>query len=218
MLNNPQVTPVIKQVLESMKKEEHSKTVVEPDWVKTQDEVFGPQLESEQDLVTVDITLHKIVKMEDWFSDGGKTLKRHILRGKGDKPFEDSSVLMFFKFLVNGQTIVDNFPANFDMENPESRIVLPKCLKMNRDNLGTQAVDNKDDENEQPSIPPPDKKDEVVEEMKKQVEEVVTEADLANKEAEEKRDQETLEKFGELTPYQVKLNEYTLPPLVLKVI
>lgn len=41
------LTPTIKQVLESMKREEHSKTVVEPDWVKGNDPVLEPLLEND---------------------------------------------------------------------------------------------------------------------------------------------------------------------------
>lgn len=52
-----------------MKREERSRTVVEPDWVKGNDPVFAPLLDNEQDLVEVEVKLHKLLKVEDWFSD-----------------------------------------------------------------------------------------------------------------------------------------------------
>lgn len=54
--------------------------------------------------------------------------------------------------------------------------------------------------------------------MKEEVEKVVTQAEKEKEAEEQKRDQETIEKFGQLTPLRVKFSEYNMPPLIMKVL
>jgi hypothetical protein len=119
------ISSTLKQIVESMKKEEHSRTVVEPDWVKGNDFFFGPLLENEKDLLEVELKLKKLIKVEDWFSDA-TTYKKLLLRGKADsKPFYDSTILCLLKFMVDEEVWYDNFPKNFDIDNSTEKIVLP---------------------------------------------------------------------------------------------
>lgn len=90
----------LKKILESMKRLEHTQTLVKASYVQQNDEglwkylneTFPDQASSfEKGVFLVDAELHKLVKVEDWFKDGS-TMKRTVKKGKGSQPNTDSVV------------------------------------------------------------------------------------------------------------------------------
>lgn len=95
---------------------------------------------------------------------------------------------------------------------------MPKALKLDLSKLGPQAKDTKDDEKQEPAALKPEEETKECQEMKDVANKIADEASKEKEEAEKKRDQETLEKYPDLKPLQVKFNEYQFPPLVLKIL
>jgi hypothetical protein len=51
----------------------------------------------------------RVVKIEDWFKDGN-TIVKNLRKGRGRNPFIDSSIKFRLQVLVNGETVVNNYP------------------------------------------------------------------------------------------------------------
>lgn len=43
-----------------------------------------------------------MIKVEDWFKDGGTAIKRILRKGKGARPNIDSIVRLYLQITVNG--------------------------------------------------------------------------------------------------------------------
>ena len=65
------------------------------------------------------VTLHNLIKIEDWFKDSS-TIVKTLRKGKGRNPFVDSTVKMRIQVVVNGQEIVSNYPKETDFETAEN--------------------------------------------------------------------------------------------------
>ena len=63
------------------------------------------------------VTLHNLIKIEDWFKDS-TTIVKTLRKGKGRNPFVDSTVKMRIQILANGQEIVSNYPVNEEIKAP----------------------------------------------------------------------------------------------------
>ena len=55
------------------------------------------------------VTLKRLVKIEDWFSDEG-TIVKNLRKGRGRNPFIDSSVKIRLQVIVNNEVKVNNYP------------------------------------------------------------------------------------------------------------
>jgi len=53
--------------------------------------------------------MHRLYKTEDWYKDG-KVLMKTIRKGKGRKPYVDSTIYFRLRVEVDGNTVFSNFP------------------------------------------------------------------------------------------------------------
>jgi len=56
-----------------------------------------------------EVTLHKLFKVEDWYKDG-KTRVETIRKGKGRKPYVDSTVYFYLRIQLDEEELYSNFP------------------------------------------------------------------------------------------------------------
>ena len=96
-LLDQKITPTLRLVLESSKREEVSSTLINASFVQEYDETLWKTVKelSEGQLfkfLTLEFELQSLVKVEDWFKDGGSALKRTLRKGKGGSPNIDSIV------------------------------------------------------------------------------------------------------------------------------
>jgi hypothetical protein len=93
----------LRKVLESFKRGEKSSTVVRSQFINENDQEFvkalGEKYDSSKD-VTFDVELKGLVKVEDWFKDGGSALKRTLRKGKGSSPNIDSTIKGIFSRML----------------------------------------------------------------------------------------------------------------------
>lgn len=61
----------------------------------------------------MDVTLHSLIKVEDWFKDGTSFLRTYK-KGKGAQPNSDSIVRVYLKITVNDEVKLNNFPDGID--------------------------------------------------------------------------------------------------------
>ncbi len=91
----PDMTETFRIILESLKQTEHSSVSVKPAFILDHDPalltLLGAKYQADKEL-TVEMHLHKLVKVEDWFKDGGSCLKRVVRKGKGSSPSTDSNI------------------------------------------------------------------------------------------------------------------------------
>jgi len=52
---------------------------------------LGENFDKEKDLY-IETELISLIKVEDWFKDGGSTIKRTLRKGKGKSPSSDSTI------------------------------------------------------------------------------------------------------------------------------
>ena len=71
----------------------------------------------EDETVTFDVELHRLIKIEDWFKDES-TIVRTLRKGKGRCPFIDSTVKFRLQVIQNDKEIISNYPVK-DLENDE---------------------------------------------------------------------------------------------------
>lgn len=64
------------------------------------DQTLTNLLVAEDQNLTVELELHKLIKVEDWFKDGS-TIKRVLRKGKGASPQYDSNVKCTFHYSSN---------------------------------------------------------------------------------------------------------------------
>lgn len=99
-MKNAKITATLRKILESMKRNEKSSTIVKAFFINEEDkelvEILGAEYNSEKDVI-VEIELLKLFKVEDWFKDG-TSLKRILRKGKGMSPQIDSIVKRKLEF------------------------------------------------------------------------------------------------------------------------
>lgn len=92
---DPTICATFKKILESMKRTEKCSVQVSKSYLKSDDitltEELGQGYNPDSDL-TIDVELVRLVKVEDWFKDGGSSLKKVLRKGKGGSPNIDSEV------------------------------------------------------------------------------------------------------------------------------
>lgn len=95
IVDDPALFLTFRKILESLKRGEHSSVLVKSNFISEEDkplvEALGDKYIEGQDL-TVEMQLHSLIKVEDWFKDGGACLKRVLRKGKGASPNTDSII------------------------------------------------------------------------------------------------------------------------------
>jgi hypothetical protein len=61
--------------------------------------------------VFVFMEMIKMVKIEDWFKDGSTVVKT-VRKGKGRNIYIDSTLLLRLQVIVDGVSILSNYPLN----------------------------------------------------------------------------------------------------------
>lgn len=70
----------------------------------------------------VEIKLKNVIKIEDWYRDGGSTLKKKFRPGgKGRSPYTDSIVKFRVRIAVNGEQVFSNYPKDVYPVEEESK-------------------------------------------------------------------------------------------------
>jgi len=122
-LESEELAQSLRKILETMKLGEKSQVLVSLKHIQEHDtpvwetlvgkaEEAGIALEGH---LLVDVELHSLVKVEDWFKDeAGTGLKRLLKKGKGSHPNIDSEVELLLRITVNGEVVVNNFPPETD--------------------------------------------------------------------------------------------------------
>jgi hypothetical protein len=59
--------------------------------------------------IWAEIHMHRLYKTEDWFKDG-EVLMKTIRKGKGRKPYADSTIYFRLRVEVDGKEVFSNFP------------------------------------------------------------------------------------------------------------
>lgn len=94
-LLDEKITPTLRLVLESSKRGEVSSTLINASFVQEYDETLWKRVSEMSDIfkfLTLEFELQSLIKVEDWFKDGGSALKRTLRKGKGGSPNIDSIV------------------------------------------------------------------------------------------------------------------------------
>jgi hypothetical protein len=90
-----EITLTLRKILESLKRNERSRIQVKNTFVNENDpdliSGLGSDYNPDKDLI-VDVELLRLIKVEDWFKDGGSALKRTLRKGKGKSLASDSTV------------------------------------------------------------------------------------------------------------------------------
>ena len=71
----------------------------------------------EDETVTFDVELHRLVKIEDWFKDES-TIVRTLRKGNGRSPFIDSTIKCRLQVIQNDKEILSNYPQK-DVANED---------------------------------------------------------------------------------------------------
>lgn len=100
------VYPVVSKVLQSMKSEEKITASIKPEYVAKHDtkfiEDFKDLYDSEKPL-QMDLTLHKLVRVEDLYRDG-KVIYKSLRKGQGTaSPYSDCYVSLKVCVEIDGE-------------------------------------------------------------------------------------------------------------------
>ena len=96
-MNGEEMAFTLRKILETMKRGEQTQTLVKASFVSQYDQGLWKFVTEktgelpESSFFFVDVTLHSLIKVEDWFKDGTSFLKTYK-KGKGAQPNSDSIV------------------------------------------------------------------------------------------------------------------------------
>ncbi|TNV81229.1 hypothetical protein FGO68_gene13209 [Halteria grandinella] len=135
-LQDPEITPALLKIIESLKKGEHSEVAVKTKYIKENDPAVWELLEEkgalESGWVIVDAELKSLVKVTNWYADApGTGLKRILKKGKGSSPNIDSVIKVMMKVTVNGEDILNNFPV----DHPSPAEYFTSLMEEDKENL-----------------------------------------------------------------------------------
>ena len=111
-VNTPKCS-AFKKAIKSMKRGEKSRFTVQPDFLtENEDEgmeefLAGTDWDRTKPWV-MDISLTKLVKVEDWYNDQS-TMMRTLRKGKGRSPYTDSKIYFRILVEVNGNKVYSNY-------------------------------------------------------------------------------------------------------------
>ena len=111
MSETEHIKPVVKKILQSMKAQEVTSTVVKPEYVEKLDPDFKnrhPEYDASQPLL-VDLELKNLCRVTDLYHDM-KVFYKSVQKGEGTQsPYNDCRCALRVKIEVDGEVKVDQF-------------------------------------------------------------------------------------------------------------